>query len=68
MYAASHATCARTDYQFKDYVVQSARFDALEIFGCATSIIASGVAILLIQSWTIIFPLVAIIFYYRMYP
>ena len=48
-----------------DYVVQGARFQILEGFGCSSGVTTDGLSILLVYVWSIIPPLVSAIFYYR---
>jgi len=45
------------------YIVQGARYEILEEFGCTNAVNTSGVSILVIEAWTIFFPMVSIIFY-----
>ncbi|KZV77228.1 fungal pheromone STE3G-protein-coupled receptor [Peniophora sp. CONT] len=46
------------------YVVQGARFQVVEAFGCGTSLDSSILAILIVYSWTVIPPLLSITIYY----
>ncbi|KZV66104.1 fungal pheromone STE3G-protein-coupled receptor [Peniophora sp. CONT] len=46
-------------------LIQDARFTVLEGFGCSNSLAPSGVWILLVQTWSIVPPLISITFYYR---
>ena len=50
-----------------DYIVQVARYLIFEEYGCNPAVINAGLAILLIKSWVIIFPIISIVFYCREY-
>lgn len=50
----------------QDYVVQQSRFQVIEGFGCGNAADDSILAILLLNSWTVIPPVVSITVYYRM--
>ncbi|KAI0316931.1 pheromone A receptor-domain-containing protein [Amylostereum chailletii] len=45
------------------YTVQPARYFIFEEYGCNPAVISSWLSILLLTSWTIIFPLISILFY-----
>ena len=49
----------------KDYVVQGARFEVDEGFGCGTATDGSVLGILLVYSWTVLLPLISVVVYYR---
>ena len=48
-----------------DYIVQGARFVVEEGFGCTDIPDGSGLTILFFNSWSLIPPLISVIFYYR---
>lgn len=48
-----------------DYVVQSARFSVEEGFGCRTAPDFSILSALILQSWSVMAPLISISVYYR---
>jgi len=45
------------------YIVQGVRYQILEEMGCSNAVSGSGVSIILISSWTILFPLISLVFY-----
>lgn len=49
----------------EDYVVQDGRYVIVEELGCDNAEDFSGLSIILIDSWSIIFPLISLIFYAR---
>lgn len=49
----------------KDYIVQSGRYQILEELGCNDVEDFSGLSLILIQSWTVIFPFISLVFYAR---
>ena len=51
-----------------DYIVQAARFEVLAGFGCGDSSDNSALALLLLNSWFVILPLISVTVYYRMSP
>ena len=50
----------------KDYIVQWPRFQVDEGFGCTNAYDGSVLSILLVDSWTVLLPLISIVVYYRM--
>jgi hypothetical protein len=50
---------------YTDYVVQTTRFTVVEGFGCKTSVPNGGLPLLLINSWTVLLPLISITVYSR---
>ena len=48
-----------------DYIDQSSRFEIDEGFGCTNAADDSILGLLIFDSWSIILPLISIIFYYR---
>lgn len=48
-----------------DYIVQGARYEVLEELGCANTEVLSGLSIILIESWSIIFPFISLVYYAR---
>ena len=50
---------------YQDYVVQILRFQVDEGFGCTNSVDTSILTILLINSWSVIIPLLSLVIYYR---
>lgn len=48
-----------------DYMVQEVRFEVWGGFGCENSPDTSVLGILLVWSWSMVFPLLSIIVYYR---
>ena len=49
----------------EDYIVQDFRFQVTEGFGCDNTIDGSVLSILLVNSWSVLLPLVSIAVYYR---
>ena len=49
----------------EDYIVQDYRFQVEEGFGCGNSMDGSVLEILLVDSWTVILPLISVVVYYR---
>lgn len=49
----------------KDYIVQGARYQIYEELGCTNAEIFSGLSIILIDSWSVIFPFISLAFYAR---
>ncbi|KAI0317113.1 pheromone A receptor-domain-containing protein [Amylostereum chailletii] len=45
------------------YIVQSYRFEIIEEVGCGSTLIASGLTVVLVNSWPIVFPLISVVFY-----
>lgn len=57
-------TTRYSDY-VKDYIVQAARYDIFEELGCLPAEAFSGLSIILIDAWTVIFPFISLVFYTR---
>ena len=49
-----------------DYIVQEYRFAVFAGFGCMSAPDGSVLGLLLMDSWSVIFPLLSITIYYRM--
>lgn len=65
MFQASEGYVSNVFILLQDYIVQGARYQILEEFGCSNAVNPSGVSILVTEAWTIFFPVVSIIFYAR---
>ena len=52
-------------HEVQDYVVQQTRFQVEEGFGCTNGPDGSVLDMLLINFWTVVPPLISIVFYYR---
>jgi hypothetical protein len=50
---------------YKDYIVQAARFQIVSGFGCVYTTKPDAVELMLVRSWSIILPLVSVMFYFR---
>lgn len=48
-----------------DYIVQADRFTVVGEVGCAANAVTSGLALLLVDLWPVILPLISAVFYCR---
>lgn len=55
----------RTRISLQDYIVQGARYAIFEELGCLNTEIYSGLSVILIDSWAILFPVISLVCYTR---